>query len=277
MTFSIVARSATGDAWGVAVASKFLAVGAAVPAARAGVGAIATQAYANLTYRPEGLRLLAEGKSAQEAVDTLTTADEGRDERQVGIVDAHGAAATFTGLGCLPWAGGVSDDGVAIQGNILTGADVVEEMRRAWGESDAGAPLARRLLAALQAGDAAGGDSRGRQSAALLVVKEGAGYGGFSDVQVDLRVDDHPEPCLELERLLDLHRLFFEAPEEADLLPVEGELAKEIEAHVAALGYRSLDDWVGAENYEMRVPEGRIDKAVLETLRSQARGRDSGG
>ena len=277
MTFSIVARSATGDAWGVAVASKFLAVGAAVPAAKAGVGAIATQAYANLTYRPEGLRLLAEGKSAQVTVDTLTTADEGRDERQVGIVDAHGGAATFTGLGCLPWAGGVSDDGVAIQGNILTGADVVEEMRRAWLESDPDAPLARRLLAALQAGDAAGGDSRGRRSAALLVVKEGAGYGGFSDVQVDLRVDDHPDPCPELERLLDLHRLFFEAPEEADLLPVEGELAKEIEAHVAALGYRSLDDWVGAENYEMRVPEGRIDKAVLETLRRQAGGRDSGG
>ena len=277
MTFSIVARSADGDAWGVAVASKFLAVGAAVPAARAGVGAIATQAYANLTYRPDGLAMLAEGKSAQQTVDDLTAADDGREERQVGIVDALGRAATFTGSGCLSWAGGMTDDGVAIQGNILTGADVVEEMRRAWQESDPAAPLARRLLAALQAGDAAGGDSRGRQSAALLVVKEGAGYGGFSDVLVDLRVDDHPDPAHELERLLDLHHLFFEPPPEEDLLPIEGRLAEEIDAHMATLGFQSLDDWVGVENYEMRVPEGRIDKTVLETLRRQAESRRSAG
>ena len=277
MTFSIVARSADGDAWGVAVASKFLAVGAAVPAARAGVGAIATQAYANLTYRPDGLAMLAEGKSAQQTVDDLTAANDGREERQVGIVDALGRAATFTGSGCLSWAGGMTDDGVAIQGNILTGADVVEEMRRAWQESDPAAPLARRLLAALQAGDAAGGDSRGRQSAALLVVKEGAGYGGFSDVLVDLRVDDHPDPAHELERLLDLHHLFFEPPPEEDLLPIEGRLAEEIDAHMATLGFQSLDDWVGVENYEMRVPEGRIDKTVLETLRRQAESRRSAG
>ena len=277
MTFSIVARSADGDAWGVAVASKFLAVGAAVPAASAGVGAIATQAYANLTYRPDGLGMLADGKSAQQTVDDLTAADDGREERQVGIVDAQGRAATFTGSGCLSWAGGMTDDGVAIQGNILTGADVVEEMRRAWQESDPAAPLARRLLAALQAGDAAGGDSRGRQSAALLVVKEGAGYGGFSDVLVDLRVDDHPDPAHELERLLDLHHLFFEPPPEEDLLPIEGRLAEEIDAHMATLGFQSLDDWVGVENYEMRVPEGRIDKTVLETLRRQAEGRRRDG
>lgn len=273
MTFSIVARSAAGDSWGVAVASKFLAVGAAVPAAKAGVGAIATQAYANLTYRPDGLRMLAEGRSAQETVDALTAADDGREERQVGIVDAQGRAATFTGSGCLSWAGGITDNSVAIQGNILTGADVVEQMRRGWQESDTEGPLSRRLLAALQAGDAAGGDSRGRQSAALLVVKEGAGYGGFSDVLVDLRVDDHPDPAQELERLLDLHHLFFEPPRDEDLLPIEGQLAEEIDAHVAALGFPTLDDWVGVENYEMRVPEGRIDKTVLEALRRQAESR----
>ena len=277
MTFSIVARSAAGDAWGVAVASKFLAVGAAVPAAKAGVGAIATQAYANLTYRPDGLRMLTEGKSAQETVDALTAADDGREERQVGVVDAQGRAATFTGSGCLSWAGGISDDGVTIQGNILTGADVVEQMRRAWQDSDTEDPLSRRLLAALQAGDAAGGDSRGRQSAALLVVKEGAGYGGFSDVLVDLRVDDHPDPTQELERLLDLHHLFFEPPRDEDLLAIEGQLAQEIDAHVATLGFQTLDDWVGVENYEMRVPEGRIDKTVLEALRRQAESRRSEG
>ena len=276
MTFSIVARSADGVAWGVAVASKFLAVGAAVPAAKAGVGAIATQAYANLTYRPDGLRLLADGEPAQQVVDALTRADDGRAERQVGVVDAQGRAATYTGSECLHWAGGVSGQDVAIQGNILTGPDVVAEMRQAWDHSDPDAPLARRLLAALQAGDAAGGDSRGRQSAAMLVVKEGAGYGGFSDVLVDLRVDDHPDPCAELERPLDLHRLFFEPPAEEDLLAIEGEVAERISTYIAALGYQSLDEWVGVENYEMRVPEGRIDKAVLETLRRQAESRNTG-
>ena len=170
MTFSIVARSADGAGFGVAVASKFLAVGAAVPAAAAGVGAIATQSYANLAYRPDGLALLAEGRGAALTLEMLTSADEKRETRQAGIVDANGIAATFTGSECQPWAGGVARDGYAIQGNILVGPEVVEAMERAWLASAYDAPLTRRLLAALSAGDQVGGDRRGRQSAALLVV-----------------------------------------------------------------------------------------------------------
>src|SRR4051794_34326953 len=194
MTFSIVARSADGQQWGVAVASKFLAVGAVVPGARAKVGAVATQSYANVTYRPEGLRLLAEGRSAQDALDALLAADEGRDQRQAGIVDAAGRAATFTGPGCHDWAGGIAGDGAAVQGNILAGPRVVDAMHSAWLASSPDSPLARRLLVALRAGDDAGGDRRGRESAALLVVTEGGGYGGGNDVLIDLRVDDHPAP-----------------------------------------------------------------------------------
>src|SRR3954468_509334 len=177
MTFSIVARSADGESWGVAVASKFLGVGAAVPAARAHVGAVATQALPNLSYKPHGLDLLADGRSAQEALDEMVGADDGRADRQAGIVDATGGAATYTGDDCLDWAGGVTGPDVAIQGNILTGPDVVEAMLDAWNKSAGEPDLARRLLAALAGGDRAGGDRRGRQSAALLVVQEGAGYG----------------------------------------------------------------------------------------------------
>jgi len=264
MTFSIVARSADGLSWGVAVASKFLAVGAVVPAARAGVGAIATQSFANLTYRPDGLRQLASGSSAQQALDALTAADDGREQRQAGIVDAAGTAATFTGSACQDWAGGVVGDGVAIQGNILTGPEVVDAMHAAWLASPTGAPLARRLLAALQAGDAAGGDRRGRQSAALIVVREAAGYGGFSDVLADLRVDDHPAPCRELERLLDLHHIYFERPADDALVPIEGDVAARIEAALATLGYPDLDAWIGVENYELRVIDGKIARVVLD-------------
>ncbi|HVB26657.1 MAG TPA: DUF1028 domain-containing protein, partial [Mycobacteriales bacterium] len=196
MTFSIVARSADGSAWGVAVASKFLAVGAAVPAAAAGVGALATQAWANLGYRPDGLALLRAGRSADQTLAALTEADEGRETRQAGIVDAAGTAATFTGSECHPWAGGVFGPGYAIQGNILLGAEVVEAMERSWRDSAPDAPLGRRLLAALSSGDRAVGDRRGRQSAALLVVTAGGGYGGGSDVLIDLRVDDHPAPVV---------------------------------------------------------------------------------
>src|SRR5689334_18782898 len=181
MTFSIVARSADGESWGVAVASKFLAVGSAVPAAVAGVGAVATQAWANVAYKGLALAHLDEGATASVAVQRLIEEDEGRDHRQVGIVDLDGGASTYTGPSCLDWAGGLTGDGFAVQGNILTGPEVVEAMRDAFEQSDPEAPLARRLLEALAAGDLAGGDSRGRQSAALLVVKDGAGYGGFDD------------------------------------------------------------------------------------------------
>jgi uncharacterized Ntn-hydrolase superfamily protein len=271
MTFSIVATD--GTAWGVAVASKFLAVGAAVPAARAGVGAVATQALANLAYRPDGLKLLTEGREATEVLAALTSADEQRDQRQAGVVDRTGRAATYTGAACHPWAGGVAGEGYAIQGNILTGPDVVTEMQRAWLATEGGTPLGRRLLAALAAGDAAGGDRRGRQSAALLVVTPDGGYGGGSDVYADLRVDDHPDPVPELARLLDLHDIFFTKPDPEAALVLEGALAEEVRERLHRLGHDSADlddalaDWAGIENVEERLLPGRIDPAVLEQLR----------
>jgi uncharacterized Ntn-hydrolase superfamily protein len=280
MTFSIVASD--GTAWGVAVASKFLAVGSAVPAARAGVGAIATQSYANLAYRPEGLALLGKGLTAQETLDSLTGADEQREQRQAGIVDGKGRAATYTGSECHAWAGGVTGDGYAIQGNILTGDDVVAAMQQAWLGSDPQAPLARRLLAALTAGDAAGGDRRGRQSAALYVVQEDGGYGGGSDVHVDLRVDDHPQPVTEMARLVDLHELFFSKPDTSDMLDVTPEIAAELARLLTTLGYpppgedliavgTALWDWAGVENLEERVVhEPKIDPVVLQVLRDKA-------
>lgn len=201
-TFSIVAHDPARQEWGIAVASKFLAVGSVVPWARAGVGAIATQSYANTSYGPRGLELLAEGKSAEETLRLLTEADKERDQRQVGLVDARGAAATFTGAKCNPWAGGKTGKHYACQGNILTGPEVVEAMARAFEESKG--PLAWRLLAALEAGEKAGGDSRGKQSAALLVVRDRAGYGGFNDRYLDFRVDDHADPVRELARILTL-------------------------------------------------------------------------
>lgn len=267
MTFSVVGRSADGTSLGVAVASKFLAVGAAVPAAEAEVGAVATQSYANLAYRPDGLAMLRAGRSAQDTLDALVAGDEGRAQRQAGVVDAHGGAATYTGDACHPWAGGRTGDGYAVQGNILVGPEVVEAMETAWRESD-GAPLAERLLAALAAGDDAGGDRRGRQSAALLVVRRGGGYGGESDVEVDLRVDDHAAPVPELRRLHDLHQLYFGTPDPATLLPLEGELAGEVARHLAALGHPTLEDWAGVENFEERMVAGAIDPLVLEQLRA---------
>jgi uncharacterized Ntn-hydrolase superfamily protein len=279
VTFSIVATD--GLAWGVAVASKFLGVGAAVPAAAVNVGAIATQSWANLAYRPDGLAMLRAGKSAQETLDALTAADELREERQAGIVDARGGAATFTGSGCNAWAGGVTGhvDGhgsYAIQGNILVGAEVVEAMERAWRDSDASTPLTRRLLAALTAGDDAGGDRRGRQSAALLVVTEAGGYGGGSDVFADLRVDDHDQPVRELARLLDLHDIYFGKPDRDTALPLEGPLADEVRDRLGRLGHnnddldKALADWAGIENYEERLLPGRIDPIVLEQLRAKS-------
>ena len=273
MTFSIVARSADGRAHGVAVASKFLAVGAAVPAAGADIGALATQSYANLAYRPQGLALLRTGVAAAGVVAGLTAADPGRDQRQLGVVGPTGDGATYTGSGCHDWAGGVTGDGYAIQGNILAGPEVVARMATAWQRGDPAAPLARRLVAALAAGDLAGGDRRGRQSAALLVVARGQGYGGTSDVVVDLRVDDHPEPVPELVRLLDLHALYFDRPDLATLLDLTGALADEVRAKLAALGHRdgdldtALASWAGVENLEERLVPGRVDPLVLAHLR----------
>lgn len=269
MTFSIVARSVDGESWGVAVASKFLAVGSAVPAAVAGVGAIATQAFANVAYKGLALAHLDEGATASVAIQRLIEEDEGRDHRQVGIVDADGGAATYSGKACLDWAGGLTGDGYAIQGNILAGPEVIDAMKIAWDNSDPGDSLARRLLEALRAGDDAGGDRRGRQSAAILVVKEGAGYGGFDDVAVDLRVDDHQSPIAELERLLELSEFYLRASTEEEKVRITPELAEELDAIARKLGSESLQDWVGKENVEMRVdPEGGwIDQQVLVVLR----------
>ncbi|MEV8633917.1 DUF1028 domain-containing protein [Streptosporangium sp. NPDC051023] len=267
MTFSIVARS--GDAYGVAVASKFPAAGAVVPAAEAGAGALATQAWANVAFRPQGLAMLRTGVRAQDVVAGLTAADTGRAQRQLGVVGAEGDGATFTGEECPDWAGGVSGDGYAIQGNILTGPEVVEAMELAWLAS-ADLPLTHRLVAALAAGDAAGGDRRGRQSAAVYVVEAGAGYAGAGDVACDLRVDDHPDPAAELGRLLGIHELLFGKPDPATLLEVSGELAEEIETRLKELGYTTLDQWAGVENLEGRLVEGKIDPVVLSHLRGEA-------
>ena len=278
MTFSIVARSVDGESWGVAVASKFLAVGSAVPAAVAGVGAIATQADANVAYKGQALAHLDDGATASVALQRLIVDDEGRDHRQVGIVDVDGRAASHTGPECLEWAGGVTGDGYAIQGNILDGEEVVEAMERAWQDSGEETPLARRLLAALAAGDAAGGDSRGRQSAALLVVRDGAGYGGLDDIAVDLRVDDDTDPLTELARLLDLNDLYLTASTEEEKVPVSPEIEQELEAFAQAGGHRDFHAWVGTENYEMRVDPGLdwIDQRILDIVRQESgRGSDA--
>src|SRR6266480_4108137 len=199
MTFSIVAFDPVNGDLGVAVASKFPCVGAVVPWAKAGIGAVATQAWANTDFGPDGLRLMAGGMPAGPALDAVLEGDDGRDERQVGFVDAAGEAATFTGSGCVEWAGGGSGEHFAAQGNILAGAGVVDAMARVFGSADG--ELCDRLLAALMAGDAAGGDRRGRQSSALLVVRDRGGYEGRNDRYIDLRVDDHPEAPAELARL----------------------------------------------------------------------------
>ena len=277
MTFSIVARSADGERWGVAVASKFLAAGAVVPGVRAPLGAIATQSFANLRYLPDGFALLDDGRNAQEALDALVATDDGRAQRQAGIVDGLGRAATFTGVDCLPWAGGVTGPGYAIQGNILTGSEVVSEMERAFLASDPAEPLAIRLHAALLAGDRAGGDSRGRQSAAVLVGGVGAGYGGGSDIAVDLRVDDHADPVGELGRLLRMHDLVFGRPSET--WPVEGEVADRLRRALDALGYvdpdlmDALEHAAGVENLEECLVPGAVDPVVLAYLEERAAAR----
>ena len=272
MTFSIVARSTDGESWGVAVASKFLAVGAVCPAAVAGVGAISTQADANVAYKGQALAHLDEGATASVALQRLLEEDEGREGRQVGIVDSDGGAASHTGHACLDWAGSVTGPdgtGYAIQGNVLAGEFVVAAMQDAYEASDPDEPLARRLLAALAAGDDAGGDRRGRQSAALLVVREGAGFAGGDDIAVDLRVDDHPDPVTELSRLLDLNDLYLTASTETEQVAITDELGAEIEQRVHELGFGDLNAWAGTENYEMRVDaEGAwIDQQILDRLR----------
>jgi uncharacterized Ntn-hydrolase superfamily protein len=266
-TYSIVACDLQARQWGVATQSKFLAVGSVVPWAEADVGAVATQSYANPRYGPNGLALLRQGQSAQEAVDALTGPDEDRDHRQLGIVDSRGGAATFTGAKCFEWAGGRTGDGYAAQGNILVSADTVDALAVSF-ERHRALPLAERLLECLAAAQAAGGDRRGQQSAALIVAEKDGGYGGLSDTLVDLRVDDHASPVDELRRLFGIHRLLFGKTPREEWISVDDALRAEIRERLTALGYERLEDWAGVENLEERVDgEDAIDPVVLDELR----------
>jgi uncharacterized Ntn-hydrolase superfamily protein len=272
-TYSIVACDLDAGQWGVAVQSRFLAVGSVVPWAEPHVGAIATQSYANPRYGPEGLALLREGCSAEDVVDRLTIADEGRAQRQLGVVDAEGRAATYTGEGCHEWAGGRTGEGYAAQGNILVSKETVDGLADTF-EQTSGRPLAMRLLDCLDAAQAAGGDRRGQQSGSLLVVEADGGYAGLSDVLVDIRVDDHERPLEELRRIHGLHEALFGTTPTDQWLDVDPELAAELSERLARLGFEGeLDEtlrrWAGNENLEERV-EGveRLDPVVLEALRN---------
>jgi len=266
-TYSIVGCDLEARQWGVAVQSKFLAVGSVVPWAEPEAGAIATQAYANPSYGPNGLALLRDGSSAGEVVERLTTADDGRDERQLGVVDAHGDSASWTGPACNDWAGHRTGPGYAAQGNILVGEEAVAALATTF-ETSSHLPLAQRLIECLVAAQAAGGDRRGQQSASLLVVQRNGGYAALSDLLVDLRVDDHERPIPELRRIYALHRRLFEVSPREDWLPVDGDLRAEVEERLGRLGYDTLDAWAGVENLEERVDGGdEIDPVVLEALR----------
>jgi uncharacterized Ntn-hydrolase superfamily protein len=282
-TFSIVGYDPAVQEWGIAVQSKFLAVGAIVPWAQAEAGAVATQAYANTSFGPDGLALMAQGQSAQEALDHLIAGDEGHARRQLGLVDAQGRAATFTGDECHAWAGGLTGTNWAVQGNILVSGATIKAMARAF--EGAQGELADRLIAALSAGQAAGGDRRGQQSAAVLVVRSRGGYGGHNDRYLDLRVDDAPDPIERLKALVDLHHLFFKPPAPGEMVPIEGDLAREIQHILQWAGYytgpitgaydlatqRALSALIGNENFEERFDEeeGAISCQVMDVLRQR--------
>ena len=274
MTFSIAAADPSGGDWGVAVASKFPAVGVVVPWARADVGAVATQSYANTSFGWRGLDLMAEGASAEQALEALLGDDDDREQRQVGLVDGRARAATFTGSGCMPWAGGRTGDDYACQGNILVGPEVVDAMADAF--EGAEGDLVDRLLSALLAGDAAGGDRRGRQSAALVVARAEGGYGGYTDRYVDLRVDDHPDATRELARLFevwDRDMLIRNDP----LLPADAALVSDLQRRLAALGRfdggptgrydeetrQAIADFAGEQNLEGKL---RDDEQIYESI-----------
>jgi uncharacterized Ntn-hydrolase superfamily protein len=273
-TYSIAACDLDAGQWGVAVQSKFLAVGSVVPWAEPHVGAIATQAYANPTYGPEGLALLKEGLSAAETVARLTSADEDSAHRQVGVVDSLGRGATFTGEECMDWAGGIAGPCYAAQGNILVGEETVVALATTF-EATVGRPLAERLIDCLTAAQAAGGDRRGQQSAALLVVERGGGYASLSDTLVDLRVDDHAAPITELARLYDAHTLLFGKTPRTEWIELDDDLRAEVQERLERLGYdgeleHAFTAWAGAANLEERVDGAeQIDPVVLAELRAQ--------
>ena len=279
-TFSIAACDLEAKTWGVAVASKFPAVGAAVPWVKAEIGAVATQSYVNTSYGPNGLEMMAKGASAEETLEKLLAGDEERAIRQVGLVDAQGNAVTFTGEKCHNWAGGLTGKGYAIQGNILTSANVIQKMEEAFLNSAGELPA--RLYAALYAGDRAGGDKRGRQAAAIYVAKPKGGYGGFLDRWIDYRVDDHLDPVPRLGELLELHELYMGKSPENERVKLQGDILKDIQKIMANLGYyqpnidgiyndiaaESLNSFLGNENFENRfhAKEGSLDQPVLDYL-----------
>lgn len=283
MTFSIVAYDPVAREWGVATASKFLAVGAVVPWAQANAGAIATQSYANTSYGPDGLALLAQGLDAAAVLDRLLAEDAGRDQRQVGVVDRQGRAATFTGAGCHAWAGGLTGEGYAVQGNILVSGKTIEAT--AQGFERARGELADRLVAALAAGQRAGGDRRGRQSAAVLVVRERGGYAGFNDRYLDLRVDDNPQPIARLKELLELHHLFFGKVSAAALKPLTPAVVRDLQRIARQSRHyrgaitgrydeatrRAVEELIGVENLEDRWPFGtnQYDPVSLRHLKKR--------
>ncbi|MDM5330279.1 DUF1028 domain-containing protein [Neobacillus sp. CF12] len=278
MTFSIVGFDPVEKEWGIAVQSKFLGVGAVVPWAKAGAGAVATQSYANTAYGPKALELMEQGKSAQETLELLLADDPDREMRQVGLIDSRGNAATFTGMACYDWAGGVTGTHFAAQGNILVDEKTVQAMARVFTETNG--TLADRLLSALDAGQGAGGDSRGKQSAALYIVKEKGGYGGFNDRYIDLRVDDHPDPIKELIRIYQLQQLYFAPSKPERITKIEGEIKTQLLTHLKRLSYlssesqnndeivKALTAYIHTENFEMREQSsGFIDLEVLEFMK----------
>ncbi|HEX9838134.1 MAG TPA: DUF1028 domain-containing protein [Anaerolineales bacterium] len=274
MTFSIVACHTEEHTWGVAVASKFPAVGAVVPWAQADIGAVATQSFANTSFGPRGLALMGTGLSAQETLARLLEDDPDKELRQVGLVDAGGRSATFTGGSCFAWAGGVTGKDYAIQGNILASAKVVPAMEKAFLKTKGSLPT--RLYAALQAGDRAGGDKRGRQSAALYVVKPRGGYGGFLDRWLDYRVDDHEDPVLRLGELLEMHNLYFGKSAENDRVEISGATLEQITDILTRENYlkngkdfrAAFTEFIGNENFEERADSEAlwIDAPVLKYL-----------
>jgi uncharacterized Ntn-hydrolase superfamily protein len=269
-TYSICACDLETRQWGVAVQSKFLAVGCVVPWAEPFAGAVATQSWANPRYGPEGLALLREGVPAEEVVARLTDADPDRAQRQLGVVDGRGRGATYTGAECQEWAGGRVGTGYAAQGNILVSGDTVDALAETY-EATAGASLVQRLLDCLDAAQAAGGDRRGQQSASLLVVGPEQGFAGLSDVFVDLRVDDHERPLEELRRLVGLHHELFVATPRDRWLEVDDALRAEIQERLGRLGFERLEDWAGQENLEERVDgDDAVDPFVLDRLRRKS-------
>lgn len=274
MTFSIVACDLKEQTWGVAVASKFPAVGAVVPFAQANVGAVATQSFANTSFGPRGLELMSKGLSAQKALDQLLVDEPDRELRQVGVVDAKGGSATFTGNGCFAWAGGIAGEGYAIQGNILASGRVVPAMAKAFLRTKGNLPA--RLHAALLAGDHVGGDKRGRQSAAIYIVKPNGGYGGYLDRWLDYRVDDHEDPVPRLGELLEMHDLYFGKSPETERVTLKGKALQQMMQILNQEGYlkknkefiSAFNEFIGNENFEERAHSGAewIDRPVLKFL-----------